>query len=131
MHLPMQYDTKVNSSGLHYDCGVELSPDGLYGCQDYLKHACRGTYTIHSLYLLLWANFGAFCVALLTQPTAEKNLHETVISNKLSIRHYCLSQLRKIWLFMKSNFNISDEERSFFIMKCMMRLFEVSNLFVN
>ena len=121
----MQYDTKVKPDGLHYDCGVELSPDGQFARQDYLKHAGRGTYTLHSLYLLLWANFGAFCVGLLTQPDYDKQLHGTVISDWLSIRHYCVSQLRTIWLFMRNNLNISDEERSFFLTRCMMKFYEV------
>lgn len=63
----LQYDSKIKPDGLLYDCGVELSPEGQFGRQDYLKHASRGTYSLHSLYLLLWANFGAFCIALLTQ----------------------------------------------------------------
>lgn len=50
-----------------YDCGVELTADGHYGRPDYIAHATRGTYTLHSLYFLLWANFGAFCISLLTQ----------------------------------------------------------------
>eukprot|EP00731_Ephydatia_muelleri_P021734 Em0014g325a len=122
------YDTKVSRNGLHYDCGVELSPDGLFGRQDYLKHAGRGTYTLHSLYLLLWANFGAFCVALLTQPNADKKLHGTIISDYLPIRNYCVYQLRKIWDHMKNNLNISDEERSTLLMRCMNRFYEGASL---
>ena len=67
VNLPLQYNSKIHPDGLLYDCGVELSPDGQFGRQDYVKHATRGTYSLHSLYLLLWANFGTFCIALLTQ----------------------------------------------------------------
>ena len=123
-----QYDAKINQDGLLYNCGVELSSDGLFGCQDYMKHATRGTYTLHSLYLLLWANFGAFCMALLTQPKAEAAIHGHIISEWLSVRHYCVSQLRTMWMHLRNNLNLSDEERSFFVMRCTKRLYEVHML---
>ena len=53
-----QYNAKIDPDNLLYDCGVKLSSEGLFGCQDYVKHATRATYTLYSLYLLLWANFG-------------------------------------------------------------------------
>lgn len=115
----------MKPDGLFYDCGVELSPDGQFGRQDYLRHASRGTYNLHSLYLILWANFAAFSVALLTQPDAARKIHGRVISDWLSVRHYCVSQLRTVWLHMRNNLGISDEERSFLVMRCMKRLYEV------
>jgi len=121
----LKYNTKINKDGLFYDCGVELSPEGVFGRQDYVKHATRGTYTLHSLYLLLWANFGAFCIALLTQPEAEKDIHGPIISKKLSVRHYCVSQLCTVWKHMQENLGLSDEERSFLVMHCTNRLYEV------
>ena len=120
-----QYDAKINPDGLLYDCGVELTPEGQFGRQDYVKHATRGTYTLHSLYLLLWANFGAFCMALLTQPEAETTIHGPIISEWLSVRHYCVSQLRTMWMHLRNNLSLSDEERSFFVMRCTKRLYEV------
>ena len=120
-----QYDAKINPDRFFYDCGVELTPDGQFGRQDYVKHATRGTYTLHSLYLLLWANFGAFCMALLTQPDAEGVIHGPIISEGLSVRHYCVSQLRTMWMHLRSNLNLSNEERSFLVMRCTMRLYEV------
>ena len=57
-----------------YDSGVELTSDGLYGRHDYLKHATRGTLSLHSLYLLLWSNFASFSLSFFTQPEAEKNI---------------------------------------------------------
>ena len=77
-HLP-QYNRKIGDGGCCYDCGVELSPEGLFGQPDYVMHATRGTYTLHSLYLLLWANFGTFCMALLTQLGAEAAIHGPII----------------------------------------------------
>ena len=115
----------ISPDGLLYDCGVELSPEGLFGRQDYVKHATRGTYTLHSLYLLLWANFGAFCMALLTQPEAEASIRGQIMSEQLSLRHYCLSQLRIVWVHMQKNLGLSDEERSFLVMCCTRRFYEV------
>ena len=120
------YNNKINKDGLLYDCGVELSPEGQFGRQDYLKHANRGTYTLHSLYLLLWANFGSFCMALLVHPDADRTIHGPLISDWLSVRHYCVSQLRTVWMHMRNNLGLSDEERSFLVMRCMNRLYEVS-----
>ena len=120
-----QYDAKINPEGLLYDCGVEFSPDGKYGHQDYMKHASRGTYTLHSLYLLLWANFGAFCVALLTQPDSDDKIHGNLISDWISVRHYCVSQLRTLWMHMRNNLSLSEEERTFFVMRAMKKFYEV------
>ena len=119
------YNMKVKREGPLYDCGVELTPDGQFGWQDYLNHANRGTFTLHSLYLLLWANFASFCIALLTQPDAQKNIHGPIISNWLSVRHYCVSRLRNIWMHIRNNLAISDEERFFLTMRCMERFYEV------
>ena len=58
-----------------YDCGCELNEDGQYGRKDYIPHATRGTISLHSWYLMLWTNFGAFCVGLLTQPETHEKLN--------------------------------------------------------
>ena len=116
-----QYNAKIDPDDLLYDCGVELSSEGLFGRQDYLKHATRGMYTLHSLYLLLWANFGAFCMALLTQPEAEAAIHGPIISK----RQYCVSQLRTVWKHMRKSLGLSDEERSFLVMCCTKRFYKV------
>ena len=105
---------------------MELSSEGLFGRQDYLKHATRGTYTLHSLYLLLWASFGAFCMALLTQPEAETAIHGPIISERLSVRHYCVTQLRTVWMHIRNNLGLLDEQRSFLLMCCTNRLYEVN-----
>ena len=124
IHIP-QYNFTIGHGGYRYDCGVELSADGEYGRQEYVKHAERGTYTLHSLYLLLWANFGTLCMALLTQPKAQAAIHGPIISDWLSVRHYCVSQLRTIWMHMRNNLGVSDEERSFLVMNCTKKLYEV------
>jgi len=61
----------VKEGGLMYDCGCELSEDGNYGRPDY---NLRNTLSLHSWYLLLLCNFGAFCIGLLTQPTALEQI---------------------------------------------------------
>ena len=53
-----------------YDCGCELNEVGNYGRSDYNSR----TLSLHSWYLLLWCNFGAFCIGLLTQPTALEQI---------------------------------------------------------
>ena len=126
-HIP-QYNKKIGDGGYCYDCGVELSADGQYGRKEYVKHATRGTYTLHSLYLLLWANFGTLCMALLTQPKAEAAIRGGVLSSWQSVRHYCVSQLRTVWMHMQNNLVLSDEERSFLVMCCTKRLYEVAML---
>ena len=118
-NLPVKY-------GLHYDCGVELTHDGQFGRSGYHQHANRGTYTLHSLYLILWANFAAFSVSLLTQPGAAQKIHGTLISDWQAVRHYCVSQLRTLWMHIGNNLGVSDEERSFLLMRCMNKMFEVS-----
>ena len=120
-----QYNAKIDPDDLLYDYGVELSSEGLFGHQDYMKHATRGTYTLHSLYLLLWANFGAFCMALLTQPEAEAAIYGPIISKRLSVRQYCVSQLRTVWKHIRKNLGLSDEERSFLVMCFTKRFYKV------
>lgn len=105
---------------------MELTAEGQYGRPDYIKHATRGTYSLHSLYLMLWANFGAFCMSLLTQPKATEMIHGPVISEWQAVRHYCYSQLQTVWAHMRNNLSISDEERSFLVMRGLMNLYELS-----
>ena len=123
-HDSLQYEGKITEGRL-YDCGVELSSDGTYGRPDYLPHATRGTLSLHSLYFLLWANFGSFCMALLTQPDAQQRISGPVISEWQTIRHYCVMQLRSVWLHMGNKLKISPEEQSFLTLRCMHNLLEV------
>ena len=120
----LQYEGKITEGRL-YDCGVELSSDGTYGRPDYLPHATRGTLSLHSLYFLLWANFGSFCMALLTQPDAQQRISGPVISKWQAIRHYCVMQLRSVWLHMGNKLKISPEEQSFLTLQSMHNLLEV------
>ena len=110
---------------LQYGYGTELSLEGQFAHKDYAQHACRGTYTLHSLYLLLWANFGAFCMALLTQPGKEDPIHSIVISKTIPIRHYCISQVKALWKHMCSSIGLSEEKRAFFVTQALHRLYKV------
>lgn len=125
-----QYDAIIHHDGLLYDCGVELSPDGQFGRQDYKKHACRGTYTLHSLYLLLWANFGCFCMSLLTQLSSDEHIHGKIISEWLSLRHYCVSQLKTLWMHIQNNLGLSEEQRAFFVMRALNRFPQVCHFII-
>ena len=118
------YD-KTMGRGYHYDCGVELTYDGQFGRPTYEKHATRGTYDLHSLYHLMWLNFGSFCMALLTQPEAQENISGKLISDWQPVRHYCVAQLRKIWAHMITNIKLSQEELSFLFMASMKKFYKV------
>ena len=126
--LPLQYSSKISPEGLLYDCGVELTPDGQYGRPDYQTHATRGTYSLHSLYFLLWSNFGAFCVSMLTQPDSQSKIHESIISEWQAVRHYCVSQVKTLWINLRDNLGLSDEERSFLVTRCLMNLYQVQTI---
>ena len=55
-----------------YDCGCELDEDGQYGRKDYAR---TDTLSLPLWYLMLWTNFGAFCVGLVTQPNVMEQLN--------------------------------------------------------
>jgi len=48
-----------------------------------------------------------------------------ILSDWMSIRFYCMTQLRTVWLHMRTNMGLGDDERSFFIMRAMNTLFTV------
>ena len=131
IHMPcftpstLKYDSLISPDGLQYDCGVELTEEGEFGRSDYLKHAGRGTYTLHSLYLILWANFGAFTMSLLTLPDADARIHGHLISERQSVRHYCVTQLKAMWQHIRNNMGLSEEERTFFVNQCLKTFHEV------
>ena len=116
----LQYISKIGPDGIFYDRGVKISSEGMLEHEDAKMHAFtpRGTCSLHSLYLLLWANFGTFCLSLLTQPTSYKNLHGNIMSKTLSLRKYCLSQLRLFWNQLLQ-LGFTEEARSFFVLQAM------------
>lgn len=124
----LQYDSVVGPSTQFYDAGVELTSEGLYGRHDYLKHATRGTLSLHSLYLVLWSNFASFSMALLTQPSAQKDLTGKILSTNEPARDYCATQMKKLWNLLRNGLGISDEERSLLVKGCLNNLLEVNGM---
>ena len=106
----------------HYDCGVKFVG---------IQPVSRGSgllynKSINALHLLLLANFGTFCMSLLTQPGMKERLHGKIISTDLPLRTYCIVQLRQHWLYMKECMHLTEEQRSFFVMRAMKRFHEVA-----
>lgn len=102
---------------------MEINTDGQYGRPDYLTRAEKGTLNLHSLYLLLWANFGAFCLNLLTQE--REVLRGSVISDYQAVRHYCKSQMGLMWLHMSTSLGLTDEQLSLLVVRSMQRMIQV------
>lgn len=69
-------------------------------------------------YILMWVNFGAFCVHLLTQEMALQNLQK-VFSGFIPIRHYCRAQMSTCWIHMRSMLQLTTEQVSYLIDRCM------------
>lgn len=118
----MQLDRSL-SGGWHYDCGVELLPNGDYGRNYYSRRI-----SLHSQYLLLFVNFSAFCISLFTQKMATENIRGNVLTLSLSVRHYVLGQLQTIWNHIQLNLNLSIEEASHLIMRTMLKFLQVTKL---
>ncbi len=108
-----------------YDAGVELTSEGLYGRFDYLKHATRGTLSLHSLYMLLWSNFSSFSLSLLTQPEAEQNLSGKLLSKSEPPRELCVGQMKKLWSLLGTGMGLSEEEKLLLVKTCLNNLLEV------
>ena len=108
------------------DCGIELSADGMVPPRRsrYFKRIEKKNFTYHSLYFFLWLNFGAFCVAMLTQPEYKKKLM-LLFSSWQPIRHYCIAMLRSMWIKFQTHLKLSPAKRMYFIMNAMERYIKV------
>ncbi len=62
---------------------------------------------------------------MLTQTNSQSKIHGSIISDWQAIRHYCVSQVRTLWINLRDNLGLSDEERSFLITRCLMNLYKV------
>ncbi len=120
-----QYGCEV-SKDMSYDCGVELSPDGQYGRPDYLERADHGPLSLHSFYLVLWANLSSLCMSLITAPQGLTDSVCIISPENQNQSGFCLQQLRDVWRLMRENMKLSLEEQSFFVMRCMHKLLDVS-----
>lgn len=127
-HSSTQFDAPVSrQNGMFYNFGTGLQPkSGIYAKHSYLKHATRGTLNLHSLYLLLWANFCAFCVSLLTSQNAELQL-TSLLSDDLPVRALCVSRLRSLWTHMRNSLHVLDEGLAYLIQKCSEAIIRVSS----
>ena len=115
-------DSEITEGRL-YDCGILLNEEGEYGRPEYLLRAEKGILNLHSLYLLLWCNFGSFCLSLLIQ--CGSVIKGTVISDYQAIRHYCKSQMSSMWLHMSVNLGLTDQQLSLLIIRSMQRMIKV------
>lgn len=112
---------------MFYNFGVQLkSKSGIYAKYSYLKHATRGSLNLHSLHLLLWTNFSAFCVSLVTRQNADLQLR-SLFSDDLPVRSYCISQLRSLWTNMRKSLHALDEELVFLVQRCSDMVIQVSS----
>ena len=78
------------------------------------------------MYLLLWANFCAFCVSLLTSQNAELQL-TSLLSDDLPVRALCVSRLRSLWTHMRNSLHVLDEGLAYLIQKCSEAIIRVSS----
>ena len=115
----------MGQNELFYDEGTQLTETGFYSRMSYLKHATRGTLSLQSTYLLLWASYGAFCVGLLTDEGAEEKMCGSVFPKGFPVRQHCVEQLRTMWTHLSSSLGISTEERSFLVSRSMWNLLKV------
>lgn len=93
----LQYPVKVAPNKMFYDCGVLLNSDGQFDRPDYHDHS--SPLSLHSFYLLEWATFGALCIALLTNPEAERKIHGGLVQCSGCLQLvvlYCLASLLNI-----------------------------------
>ena len=123
----MQYDHKVTSAH-KYDCGVELSQEGLYGRPDYRFRAEKNFLSLHSWYFLLWANFGAFCIGLISQQNAHEKIRKVLSDHHSDVRHVCVAQMRNFWLHMNMAHGYTAEEMMLFTQRAMTLHIKVSRM---
>lgn len=113
------------AEGVFYNHGVELTEGGIYGKQSYLQVARDRKLGLPSLYPLMWVNFAAFGIALLTQENAEQRLLK-LLSTQRSVRLDCFNTVSLLWRTMLENFSLLHEELSFFLMAVMLNVVKVS-----
>ena len=104
-------------SAVRYDCGCELNEDGSFGRPDYYSFD-RKSFTLHSFYLMTLMNFGALSVNLISQPNASESVSSALFSEWKPVRHYCVSQIRTIWLHMQLRWQLTQEELGEFLTSC-------------
>lgn len=105
--------------GKPYEAEKQLSKDRL---SYLLQPTTRKYLNLNSCCMLLWINVAAFCLSLLTQ---EGETLSGILSSGVPVERYCVSQLHHLWMFMRNNMQLIDEELSYLVMMCMRRYFQV------
>ena len=118
----VQDNAPVNSEeGKSYGERVKLEMDE-DKLRSFLQHSTRTGLSLNSRCMLLWINVASFCVSLLTR---DREMLSGILSNTVPMEGYCVSQLRHIWMFMRNNMQLTDEELSYLVMMCMRRYLQV------
>ena len=117
----------MGSGDFFYNHGIELTLlNGNFARKEYGKCAYKGSFTHHSLYLLLWANFSTFCVALLTQSHVERTMCGSILSSQLNPFDYCFNQMQMLWKMLRDNLKLTEERRSHFVTLVAEKMFQVT-----
>ena len=93
--------------------------------RSFLQHSTRRGLNLNSRCMLLWINIASFCVSLLIR---DRETLSGILSNTVPMEEYCVSQLRHIWKFMRTNMQLTDEELSYLVMMCMRRNLQVCGI---
>ena len=119
--LPQDGGPVNAEEGKPYEEGVKLTLDE-DKLRSFLQHQTRSGLSLNSRCMLLWINVASFCVSLLTR---DRVTLSGILSSTVSVEKYCVSQLRYIWKFMRTNMQLTDEELSYLMMMCMRRNLQV------
>ena len=65
-------------------------------------------------------------MGLLTQPDTDDKIRGPIFSPELSLHHYCVAQLRTMWVhFHLHNIDKPPSERTIVMSKCFRKFYEV------
>ena len=104
-----------------YQGGAQITNDDL---SHLLQHSTKSNLSLHSRCMLLWINVASFCVSLLTRD--RERLSGILASTEpMEMEKHCVSQLRHVWKFMRTNMQLTDEELSYLVMMCMRAYLQV------
>ena len=105
--------------GRPFEAEKQLSKDRL---SHLVQSSTRKGLSLNSCCMLLWINVASFCLSLLTQ---EGETLSGILSSSVPVERYCVSELHHLWMFMRNNMQLTDEELSYLVMMCMRRYLQV------
>ena len=105
--------------GKPYEAEKQLSKDRL---SHLVQSSARKGLSLNSCCMLLWINVASFCLSMLTQ---EGETMSGILSSSVPVERYCVSELHHLWMFMRNNMQLTDEELSYLVMMCMRRYLQV------